>query len=439
MGWLQRQFAAVRFARKAYSTAVSFSTNTTADEWYARNGYRGISAALNGYGRDRALQLAALYGGIKIIGEDMGSLPLRVMRKTGVGWERAEDHPLYQVLHDQPNPETTAIEFRESMTAQAALCLRSYARIIRNSEGAVIALWQLAPEDIKREQNSYGVPSYKIKNRNGSEDSISSEEMFVLRGFSVDHQGDRDILQIAQRTIGLAIDQNEYASRYFSDNQKPPFYVKFPAGMMGGRESVETFLDAWEEFHRGNHNRPAIVGDGGELVELRPDNERAQLVEQRRFQIGEICRLIRLSPHKLADLERATFSNIEHLNIQHYTETLRPYAVRWEQAIRARLLREEERSQFKAEHAIEGFLRGDFKTQTEGFSRLLEKGVYSINNVREFLGLNPIEGGDEHYVQLNMQAVGDATAEESVPIQGQDGRTVSIPIRRLKELFPKAA
>jgi phage portal protein BeeE len=136
---------------------------------------------------------------------------------------------------------------------------------------------------------------------------------------------------------------------------------------------------------------------------LERDNQKSQLMEARAFQLLEVCRLLRLSPHKLADMGRATWGNVEQLNINHYNETLRPWCERWEQSIKLRCLREERGVYVK--HNIGGFLRGDFRTQTEGFAKLIMTGVHSVNEVRALLDLNPIPDGDKHYIPVNLADV----------------------------------
>jgi HK97 family phage portal protein len=278
------------------------------------------------------------------------------------------------------------------------------------------------PSDVKRDTNPLGTPFYRVRDARGIETSIPASDMFVLRGFGLDGEG-VNILEVAKATIGLTVAQTEYAARFFSQDQTPPIIVKFPQKM--GPSGIENFKAAWRKWHQGpdRWHEPGVIQEGGEVQQLLPTAEQAQLIEQRRFQIGEVCRLFRMPPHKLADLERATFSNIENMNRHYYTETLRPWLVRWEQAIRRQLIAPDEQPIYYAEHTIEGLLRGDFKTQTDGFSRLLEKGVYSINEVRALLNLNPIEDGDKHYIQLNMQAVADA-ATGAVVAEG----TKNVPV-----------
>jgi len=393
------QKALLRIAHKTASVATSDPY-----DWYVRNGYIRLASS-RGYGsinEDRALQSTAVYGCIKTIAEDAGSLPLFVKSRTKdrKHQDKLYDHPLYTILHDQPNPETSAIEFREALTAHAALTGDAYAKIVRDGD-RVIAMWQLMPYNVRLKRTQAGALQYVVT-ENGVPKDYAARDIFHLRGFGITGLKGNNILEYARKTIGLTLDQIDYSQKFFDNDATPGIVLQHPGKL--GPEGVKGVKKAWKDAV--DSHDVAVTQEGLIVNPIGTTNVEAQLTEQRRFQILEVCRLFRMPPHKLADLERATFSNIEQSAIEYYTNTLRPWLVRWEQTIQRCLLVNE--PNVFAEHAIEGLLRGDFKTQTDGFARMLEKGVYAINEVRAYMGLNPVDGGDEHYVQLNMQAVSDA-------------------------------
>jgi len=379
------------------------------------NGFYGIYRSVYGNMNDqRAMSSAAVFGGIKIIAEDIGSLSLVTRQSLSASTsEPAIDHPLYSLLHDAPNPDMTAMEFREGLTAHALLVGVGYAGIERSKvDKRIVALWPWMPYDTRRDRDSRGRPVFIHRDGNDPERTYTQREVFVLNGFGLTGDGGLSLMQYARQTLGLTAAQEEYAARFFSQDQTPNLVLKHPGKL--GAEGVRGVKEAWANNGRGSRSRrpeedwhaPRVLQEGMAVEQLHPDNQKSQLIEQRAFQLLEVCRFLRLSPHKLADMSRATWGNVEQLNINHYTETLRPWCERWEQSIKLRCLFEEPRVYVK--HNISGFLRGDFAAQTNGFARLLEKGVYSINEVRALMDLNPVEGGDEHLVQLNMQNVVDA-------------------------------
>ena len=359
--------------------------------------------------RDSALECAAVYAAVKIIAEDIGSLPFMLFRRRDGVTARAQDHHLWRILHDAPNPDMSAGEFVEAMTAQALLGFDAVAIIERSSDGRVIALWPVEPEVVSTHRDSLGRPEYH--NRMGATTKVHRREsVFVLRGFTL--TGDRSdaVLLRARQAIGLALASQEFAARFFEADATPGIILQRPLGAPPlGPEAVERIKEQFKQWHAGlrHAHEPALLQEGMEIKRISPGLAESQLLEQRQFQVLEICRIFRLPPHKLAELTRATHTNIEQENIAYVSHTLAPWLRRWRQAVYRCLFTPEERDagELYAEHQVEAFLRGDFRTQAEGWARLLQAGVYSINEVRRWLNLNPIPGGDAHFIQLNLQDV----------------------------------
>lgn len=399
---------------------------------YLQNGYYGIYQAAYGglysplgirINEDRALTLSTFLSGVKLISEDVGSLPCFVNERTPAGQDVAPAHPLYSLLHDSPNPDTVAIQFRESITAHMLMTGVGYARIERSKSDSkrIIALWLLMPGDVVKQRDQMNRPVYRVTEGQfngttmaGVAKTYSAADIFQVPGFGLTGQDGLNILQYARNTLGLALAQEEYASRFFSQDQTPNLVLKHPGKL--GPQGVKGVREAWADSGRGTGKQPAdnwhaprVLQEGMDVTQLTPKAQDAQLVEQRTYQILEVARLLRLPPHKLAEMGRATWNNISSQNTQYYNETLRPILVRWEQACNLWLLGSDPK--FFVEHEIAGMLRGDFATQTAGFRTLLAAGVYSINEVRGYLNLNSIgPSGDEHFIQVNQGTVQELAA-----------------------------
>ena len=366
--------------------------------------------------------LSAVFACIKIISEDVASLPFFIYTSRNGSVSLADSHSVYSLLHDSPNPDTTALQFRETMTSHAVLCGSGYAKIerSRNDSRRIIALWTLMPYELLRERDSNNRIVFIRVLPNGSRERLSSDDVFQLQGFGTTGDVGLNILQYARDIIGLGISQQEYASRFFSQSQTPDIVLKHPGGL--GPEGVQGIKKAWKEHFQGEDKwfSPGVLQEGTDVVQLRPNNQNSQLMEQRTFQLLEICRLFRMPPHKLAEMGRATWGNLSAQNTQYYNETLRPWLVRWEQSVNMRLLGLD--SGYYGEHEIAGMLRGDFQMQTLGFRTMLASGVYSINEVRGYLNLNPVDGGDEHFIQLNQDTVRDMASENHPAGQAEENK-----------------
>jgi HK97 family phage portal protein len=416
--------------------ATGVST-TSVSEWYQRNGYYRIGG--NSYSthagidvtQDKALEAAAVYAGVKVLGEDVGSLPFflyKANRKTG-DIDKYYDHPLYETLHDQANPETDAGEFVEALTSHAALCGNGYAWIQRESDR--VRLWPWNPHDVRVVRNDRGFPVYMHREAGGQEKPYPQDEVFHLRGFTLNGTTGDNLLHRARHLIGLTLAAEEYAGRFFSSSSMTHLVLERPAGTQAlGADGVKLVKEAWAKWHQGLKNawEPAVLQEGMTAKLLQPKHSETQLIEQRTFQVIEICRILRIPPHRLAELSRATFSNIEQQSIDYATYTLGPWRRRWKQAVHRCLLTAEDKADRNisvyAEHSVEALQRGDFKTQSEGWARMLEKGVFSINDVLRFLNMSPIEGGDAHFIQLNMQSVVDAATGANLPDSPSGGTGV---------------
>ena len=374
--------------------------------------HAGVSVTL-----DSALDSSAWYAGVKIIAEDMGSMPLVLYRrsKDRQSTEKASDDYRFSILRSLPNPDTSAGEFVEAITSHAAMCGTGYAfkeRSINNSQ--LVYLWPWMPYEVRQAKDSKGRVIYLHKENDNRWKTYSSDDVFSLRGLTFDGTSGDPILQRARHALGLTLAAQEYAGRYFSQDASPGIVLKFPNKLGQGPDAVQNIKAAWKKWHQGlsNSHEPAVLQEGAEIERMDSKPAESQLIEQRTFQILETCRYLRLSPYKLAELTHATFSNIEEMSIEHNTHCLGPWRRRWRESVHRCLFSRGEQLEdsLYAEHNVEALQRGDFEGQSTAFAKLLEKGVYSINDVRRWLGLNPVEGGDAHHIQLNMQSVADTAA-----------------------------
>lgn len=409
-------------------TSVAFSTDRGPGEQYLDHGYYGIyNAAYSGFSTalgaqvtdTRALSLTAVFACVKIISEDVASLPFGVFQKLTDGGDsqrEAYDHPVYDRLKKAPNPDMTAIQFREALTAHALVSGSAYARIERSRSDSerIIALWPIMPYQIRRDQDSRGRVVFVDASNNSK--TYQQRDIFQLHGFGVTGREGMNVLHQFRNAIGLGLAQEEYAGRFFSQDQTPNIVLSHPTQL--GPEGVKGVKAAWAGIDPKTGQKiadqwhaPKVLQEGMKVEQLHPDADKSQITEQRAFQVLEACRIFRMAPHKLAELGRATWGNIGDLNRHYYTETLRSWLTRWEQSANHWLLGDD--SGYFAEHEVEVLLRGSFKEQADHWSKLLEKGVLSINEVRALLNYNPVTGGDDHFIQLNLGTLQQVAQDET--------------------------
>lgn len=353
----------------------------------------------------RAMQTSAVYACVKILAETVASLPLHLYKKGKNGKnEQAEQHPLFCCLYESPNEEMTSFEFRETMMTSVLLWGNAYARIIRK-KGHVSELWYLKPQNMTVERDSV---THRIKYTYSDDVTNQTvvyrpEQVFHLKGLSLD--GVKGISPIAQarEAVGLALATEEYGAKFFGNGARPGGVLEHP----GILKDPEKLRESWNKVYQGTRNshKVAVLEEGMKYHSIGIAPEDAQFLETRKYQVNEICRIFRVPPHLVGDLDRATFSNIEHQSIEFVQHTIRPWLVRWEQEISRSLLDESERLLYFARFNVDGLLRGDYKSRMEGYAIGRQNGWLSINDIRrlEDMSLVPADkGGDDYLVNGNM-------------------------------------
>ncbi len=377
----------------------------TSDFWFQIVDYLKTSSGVN-ISEQSALNVTAVFSCINLISKHIGSMPLQVYERLGDDRKRvAADHPLYPILHTRPNPEMTSMAFRSTVQAHLLGWGTYYANIVW-SQGyrRVLALWPLRPDRIKTGRNaSTGELEYLYTLPGGEQRVLSNRE--VLRVNSLGFGGLTGYSPIIQgkEAIGLAVATEKHGSLFFSNGAIPGLALVHPGKL--SQEAHDRLRDSWAKAHKGidNKHRLAILEEGIDIKEIGINPELSQFLETRRYQVEEIARLYNLPLHKISDLSRATFNNIEHLSQEYLTDCLLPHAVQNEQSYNHDLFTKKDRGRFYAEHNFEGLLRGDSKARSEFYRSMFNIGAFSPNMILSKENMNPIgEEGDFHMVQLNM-------------------------------------
>ena len=325
-----------------------------------------------------ALQVTAVFACVRILAETVAGLPLHVYRRLENGGKaRAPDHYLYSLLHYLPNPEMTSFEFREVMMGHVCTWGNAYAEIEFDRAGRVRALWPLRPDrmTVKRVNGrlQYIYKLSKPDSQGRTEITLRDEQVFHVHGLGSDGIVGYSPIHLARQAVGLALAAEEFGARFFGNDARPGVVLEHPGQL--GDEAHKRLRESWESRHGGldKSHRVAILEEGLKVHEIGLPPEDAQFLQTRKFQVSEIARMFRIPPHMIADLERATFSNIEHQSLEFVIHTIRPWLVRWEQEIYRSLLTPQERKTYFAEFLVDGLLRGDIKSRYGATERLDER------------------------------------------------------------------
>ncbi len=366
-----------------------------------------------------AMQMTAVYSCVRILAEAIAGLPLQLYRYTDSGSkEKAIDHPLYPILHDEPNPEMTSFIFRETLMTHLLLWGNAYAQIMRNGKGEVVALYPLMPNRMTVDRDEHGRLSYAYL-KQSDDGSDRKEGTVILTPYDVLHIPGLDFdglvgyspIAMARNALGLTMSSEEYGSKFFEHGATPSGVLEHP----GVIKNPERLRDSWQSTFggSGNANKVAVLEEGMKYTPISISPEQAQFLETRKFQIDEIAGIFRVPPHMVGDLEKSSFSNIEQQSLEFVKYTLDPWVCRWEQAMNRSLLNESEKKNYFVKFNVDGLLRGDYESRMNGYAVGRQNGWLSANDIRELENMDRIpkeEGGDLYLINGNMLPLRDAGA-----------------------------
>ena len=348
---------------------------------------------------DTALAISAVWACCRAIADPISFLPLHLYRRLSDGSrQRAQDHPLYSILHDSPNSDQSALDFRHYLQISVLLYGNAYAEVIRAPRGRIIALIPVHPDQVSVRRDDAGKLIYRVSGQ-----ARPASQIFHLRGPGDGIVG-QSIISLARRSFALAGAMEEYGQRFFQSGGRLPYILRHPAGFKNPQD-LEAFRAAWDAAYSNpdNAHRPIVLTGGIEYQQIGIKPEDAQFLSSRKFQISEIARWFRVPLHLLGELDRATFSNIEHQSLEFVQHCLLYWARNWEMAIHRQLLSSQERKEYYAEFDFSALLRGDYEGRTKGYSALLDRGVLSVNEVRRLENMDAVPDGDTRHIPVNMQ------------------------------------
>jgi HK97 family phage portal protein len=380
------------------------------DFWYRPAGAGSVSGVQ--VTPDKAMAVGAVFACIRLLSDTVGSLPVFLYERLSEDERtKAQNHPVYELIHRTPNPWQTTMDFYSLMVGH--LCLRGnfYARIDpERSEEQPSQLVPLNPDRMSVEQLNSGRLVYRYKYQDGQKRTYSQDEILHVRGFTTNGVTGISVLEYARNAVGLSIAQETHGGALFQNGGFFKYYIRTTKRL--GDEGRKNFRKTWRGVHGGADRayEPPILEDDLDIKTLGMSLEDSQWVEARKFQAEEICRFFGVPPHMIHLLDRATFNNIEHMQISFVIYTLRSWLVRIEQAISKALLAYPE--QYYVEFNVDGLLRGDMKSRYEAFQIGIQQGFLTRNEVRRLLNLPPLPGLDEPLQPLNMAPVGTADSGE---------------------------
>ncbi len=407
-----------RIKNFAYAFRSALSTLSNPQRWFVEMFGGSESKAGARVNEDTAVKVTAVFACIRLLAQTLASLPLHTYRRIDDGKERAYNHSLYTVLHDLANPECTSYNFRLIMMVNLLLTGNAYAEKVHNKAGDVIALWPIPSNRVAIKRNKkLNIPLYEVYTDNGKTIIMYPEKMFHIQWVGMANLRSFKPVELAREAIGLSIAAEEFGSRFFSNGANASGIAEYPGRMSD--ESYERFKKTFNEKYTGlsKGQRVMFLEEGLKFTKLTINPNEAQAIETRKFQVIEVCRFYNVPPHLIMDLERSTFSNIEHQDISFVKYSLRPYLVCWEQEMLRSLFLPSERRTYFSEFNVDGLLRGDAKSRAEALDIQMRNGVINADEWRAMENMNPQPDGlgQIFYVPLNWVPKQDSLQQDKDP------------------------
>ena len=386
-----------------------------------------------------AMQTTAVYACVRILAEAVASLPLHVYEYQDDGGKKlVHDHPLYYLLHDEPNPEMTSFVFRETLMSHLLIWGNAYAQIIRDGAGRVLGLYPLLPDKMDVQRDDRG-NIYYVYSRNSDENPmfkeygdirLKAEDVLHIPGLGFDGLIGYSPIAMAKNAVGMTLACEEYGASFFANGANPGGVLEHP-GVLKDPSKVR---ESWNSVYRGvnNAHKIAVLEEGMKYQQIGIPPEEAQFLETRKFQINEIARLYRIPPHMVGDLDKSSFSNIEQQSLEFVKYTLDPWVIRWEQSLQRSLLLPGEKGKYFIKLNVDGLLRGDYQSRMNGYAVGRQNGWFSANDIRDMENMNPIpdeQGGNLYLINGAMTKLEDAgvfaktdTGQQNTPAQENSGK-----------------
>ena len=358
---------------------------------------------------DTALRITAVMACIRVLSETIASLPLKVYKVLPDGGKEPDrNNPLWALLHDQPNRWQTSFEFREMLVGHVALRGNGYAEVVSTGGRGSAELIPMHPDRVTPFWAPGGGRAYEYAPPSGPSRVLLQDEVLHVAGMGFDGLRGLDPIAYAREAMGLAVATEKFGAKFFANDARPGVYLQHP--QMLSAEAAKRLKDAWELRHSGaeNSHKAAVLEEGMTVQQIGVDPDHAQFIESRKFQVTEIARFFRIPPHLIGDLDRSTNNNIEQQSLEFVIHTIRPWLVRFEQAIRRDVMSDADKRTRVVEFDVNGLLRGDLQSRYAAFSAGRSGGWLSVNDIRRMENMNPIDQGDIYLQPLNMVKAGEA-------------------------------
>ena len=369
---------------------------------------------------EAALTVSVVLAVFRILSEDTARMPLILYKRLKPrGKEKATSHYLYYLLHNEPNPEQTSMQFRELIVSHIIGWGNFYAQKIVNNAGQVVQLWPMNPARMRVDRDpTTNRRRYTYRTTSGKQEVYDEEEIWHIPGFGFDGLTGLSFIALLRNGIAISMSAEEYRGKFFANDATPGLVLKHPKTLK--QEAYDRLQKSTDERHAGSENahKTMILEDGLDLVQLGIPGEDAEFLSTANYQVRDFARALRVPGFMVGDMEKSTSwgTGLEQQTQGYINFTLGPWATRIEQSISQNLLLQSEKLEYYAEHLFDVLLRGDLQARYTAYNTGISIGMINPNEAREKENMNPYEGGDTYRAQVNTAPVGQSALAAFAPV-----------------------
>jgi HK97 family phage portal protein len=349
--------------------------------------------------QETALTYSAVWASVRVLSETLAMMPGGIFKKEGEARKSVPEHPAYRLIFQKPNALMTTYKWREVCQAQVCLNGNSYSFIVRDGSARPVELRLIEkPSDVLPFIFNHEL-YYKVT---GYAQPFRSDEIFHVRGLTLNGIEGMSVIKYAREVIGGGLAQQEYSNRLFGSGLTKKVGIKTPQKL--DPDVKDSMQKQWDARHAGLENAKNLVflEAGTDAIELGINPEDAQFLESKQFSVEEVARWFRVPQHMIGKLDRSTNNNIEMQNREFIDYTMMPWFTNWEAEINDKLLTEKEKGIYFSRFNVNALLRGDSTARSAFYEKMKRNGLMSANEIRALEDMNPYDGGDEYWQEMNM-------------------------------------
>jgi HK97 family phage portal protein len=362
---------------------------------------------------------------VTVLAGDVGQLAMKLYRRLPRGKAPASQHPLYALLHDEPNPEMTAGTLQETMMGHLLTWGNAYCEIEWGADGYPSALWPLLPDrmTVKREN---GVLRYEYRPDGARLVTLPAWQVLHIPGLSYDGLIGYSPIRLQMQTLSGERAAAEFGWRFFANGARPGVVLKHPGKLSA--DAAGRIRQSWNDLYGGvgNAHRAAVLEEGMDLATLGIPPEEAQFLQTRQFTKREIASIYQVPPQRIGDLETATYASAEQFSQDYVKFSLNRWLTRFERAIHAKLLVGEEKQEYVVEFERNALIITQTSERFQAYATGIQSGVLTPNEAREKENLNPLPGGDDLLLPLNMAKADEEDGETDREGDGDDSARAAL-------------